>query len=132
MGEPDHNILAIRLTDKTIDGFGRQATFRTENAMIFLAPAFPEPSLPERELQIACFEAIFRIPPIHALKLRFHSRGDMRPERWVHVEYDDQGQFVARYASDALADDPTCRIDWKKFDTGGLLIASGNDRLQQC
>jgi hypothetical protein len=37
--------------------------------------------------------------------------------------------------SEALATaagDPTCRMDWKKFDTGGVLIASGDDRLQQC
>jgi hypothetical protein len=84
---------------------------------------------------MASFEAIFRIPPTHVLTIRFHRRGDGRPERCVHVEHDDQGQFVARYVSEALATaagDPTCRMDWKKFDTGGVLIASGDDRLQQC
>jgi hypothetical protein len=56
---------------------------------------------------MASFEAIFRIPPTHVLTIRSHRRGDGRPERWVHVEYDDQGQFVARYVIlTALGADP--------------------------
>jgi|HubBroStandDraft_1064217.scaffolds.fasta_scaffold77865_2 hypothetical protein len=103
--------------------------------MISLTPPSAEQGLPEREVRIASFEAIFRTPPTHALTLRFHSRGGMRPEKWVHVEYNDQGQFVARYVSEAVATsavESTCRIDWKKYDAAGLLIASGEDRLQQC
>ena len=77
---------------------------------------------------MASFEAIFRIPPTHVLTIRFHRRGGGRPERWLHVEYDDQGQFVARYVSEVLgteAGDTTCRLGWKKFDAAGLLVASG-------
>jgi hypothetical protein len=100
--------------------------------MILRTTSFPEQSLPEHEARIACFEAMFRLPPTHVLKLRFHSRGDMPRERWVHVQHDDRGLVVARYVSEAVtAVDSTCRVDWKKFDTGGVLIASGEDRLQQ-
>jgi hypothetical protein len=104
-------------------------------AMIVRTTSSPEQSLPEHEVQITSFEAMFRIPPTHVLKLRFHSRGDMRPERWVHVRHDDRGQVVARYVSEAVATSAagsTCRVDWKKFDTGGVLIASGEDWLRQC
>jgi hypothetical protein len=87
----------------------------------------------EREAGMANFEAIFRIPPTHGLTIRYHSRGDGRPERWVHVEYDDRGQFVARYlseASDTAVGQPTCRIEWQKFDAGDLLVASGDERIE--
>ena len=102
---------------------------------ILLAPPSLERSLAEREVEMASFEAIFRIPRTHVLTIRYHRRGDGRPERWVHVEYDDQGQFVARYVSeapDSETGDPTCRIEWQKFAAGDLLIASGDDRIRPC
>ena len=94
-----------------------------------------ERSLVEREVEMASFEAMFRIPPTHVLAIRYHRRGDGRPERWVHVEYDDQGQFVARYVSevpDSEAGDPGRRIEWQKFAAGDLLIASGDEPIRQC
>ena len=83
---------------------------------------------------MASLEELYRIPPSHVLKLKFHRHGGGRPERWVHVEYDDQGKFVARYKSQARSPpgDGTPRVDWKKFDIGGMLVASGEDWPQQC
>src|SRR5580692_7954867 len=43
------------------------------------------------------FEKIFSIPSSHVLETKFHSYGSGLPDRWIHVEYDDRGQFIARY-----------------------------------
>jgi hypothetical protein len=75
------------------------------------------------------FETIFRIPSSHILKTKFHSYGGGVPETWNHVEYDDQGQFVARYEGRARTNDDGIRTSdgWKKFDIDGVLVASGDD-----
>jgi hypothetical protein len=58
-------------------------------------------------------------------KTKFHSYGGGVPESWSHVEYDDRGQFVARYESRAHTNDGGRISDgWKKFDIDGVLVAS--------
>jgi len=76
---------------------------------------------------MASFEEIFRIPPSHVLKTKFHSHGGDRTERWIHVEYDDGGQFVARYVSrgPAMYRGDLTRAGWKKFDIDGRVVAAG-------
>jgi hypothetical protein len=75
---------------------------------------------------MASFEAAFRIPSAHVLKIKFHSYGGNRPEVWSHVEYDDNGQFVARYETRILRNEAGKPISdvWKKFDINSVLVAS--------
>jgi hypothetical protein len=77
---------------------------------------------------MASFETIYRIPSSHVLKTKFHSYGGGVPDSWSHVEYDDGGQFVARYESRVYTSDDGGRISdgWKKFDIDGVLVASEN------
>jgi hypothetical protein len=72
------------------------------------------------------FEKIFRIPSPHVLETKFHSYGSGLPDRWVHVEYDDRGQFIAQYESRAHINYDGVQISdgWEKFDMDGVLIAS--------
>jgi hypothetical protein len=46
------------------------------------------------------------------------------PESWSHVEYDDRGQFVARYESRTHTNDEGRRISdgWQKF-VGGVVAS---------
>jgi hypothetical protein len=75
------------------------------------------------------FETIYRIPPSHVLKTRFHSYGDGVPARWTHLEFDEDGRFVARYESLGRASRGRARASggWKKFDADGVLVASEDD-----
>jgi hypothetical protein len=70
---------------------------------------------------------MYRIPPSHILKTKFHSYGGGVPESWVHVEYDDRGQFVARYEGRSHEDFSGVKTSdgWEKFDIDGLLVAAG-------
>jgi hypothetical protein len=74
---------------------------------------------------MASFETIYRIPSSHVLKTKFHSYGGGVPDSWSHEEYDDEGQFVARYESRAHMNDGRRTSDgWKKFDLDDVLVAS--------
>jgi len=75
---------------------------------------------------MARFETLFRIPSTHFLKTKFHSYGGGVPETWSHEEYDEGGQFVARYESRAHQSYDGIRISdgWKKFDIDSVLVAS--------
>ena len=71
------------------------------------------------------FETIFRIPSSHVLRTKFHSYGGGVPESWSHEEYDDGGEFVARYESWVHTNDAGVRTSdvWKKFDFEDVLVA---------
>ena len=75
---------------------------------------------------MASFETIYRIPSSHVLKTKFHSDGGGVPDSWSHVEYDDGGQFVARYESRAHTkyDGRRTSDGWTKFDIDRVLVAS--------
>jgi hypothetical protein len=72
------------------------------------------------------FEKIFRIPSSHVLETKFHSYGSGLPDRWIHVEYDDRGQFIAQYESRAHTncDGVQTSDGWEKFDIDDVLITS--------
>jgi hypothetical protein len=72
------------------------------------------------------FETIYRIPPSHILKTKFHSFGGGVPDSWSHVQYDDPGQFVARYEKQAHTnyDGLQTSDGWKKLDIDGFLVAA--------
>jgi hypothetical protein len=74
------------------------------------------------------FEQMYRIQPSHVLKIKFHSYGGGVPDSWIHVEYDDGGQFVARYdgRSHHNYDGVRTSDGWEKFDIDGVLVGSGN------
>jgi len=76
--------------------------------------------------KLESFETIYRIPPSHTLRTKFHSYGGGVPDSWSHVEYDDRGQFVARYESRAHTNYDGHRTSdgWTKFDIDGVLVAS--------
>jgi hypothetical protein len=70
------------------------------------------------------FETIYRIPSSHILKTKFHSYGGGVPDSWSHVEYDDRGQFVARYESRPTSEERskiTLDVDviWDCLRSGG-------------
>lgn len=75
---------------------------------------------------MASFETIYRIPSSHILKTKFHTYGGGVPESWSHEEYDDGGEFVARYEGRAHINDDGVRTSdsWKKFDFNDVLVAS--------
>jgi hypothetical protein len=77
------------------------------------------------EGEMASFETIFGIPPAHVLRTKYHSSGGGRPDSWVLEEYNDEGEFVARYECRTYTDDGI-RISGglKKFDVDGVLVAS--------
>lgn len=75
---------------------------------------------------MASFEMIYRIRPSHVLKTKFHSYGGGMPDSWSHEEYDEQGQFVARYESRAYTGHDGGQISdgWMKFDIDDVAMAS--------
>ena len=79
--------------------------------------------------EVPKFEVVFAIPATHRLlAVRSRSRGGATAGNyWEHEEYDAAGMRVARYESfDETTLSGERRSGWRKFDSGGQLVANGD------
>ena len=80
--------------------------------------------------EVPKFEVVFAIPATHRLlAVRSRSRGGLTAGNyWEHEEYDAAGIRVARYESfEEMTAAGARRCGWRKFDSGGRLVATGDD-----
>jgi hypothetical protein len=75
---------------------------------------------------MASFQAVFCVPTDHRLELvKSRSRGGLfRGEYWVHEEFDENGNLVARYESFSESDPQTgsAQNGWCRYAGDGRLL----------
>ncbi len=80
--------------------------------------------------EVPNFEAVFQVPSTHRLLVvRSRSRGGHVPGvYWGHEEYCSAGRLLARYESfEEISAIGERRCGWRKFDTAGRLLCTGDD-----